>query len=133
MGFFPPSISTFHILSICWCSYFFGTGFVIGPCFRFDAKTCITCNSAASTAEHDTLAEAEQNAMVKVEEARVSATRSVESAILKRQRAQLLMQNADMSIYKAMVALRIAEAARFTESSEVQLLNFLIDDVSVLS
>ncbi|XWS56326.1 hypothetical protein CRYUN_Cryun09bG0076200 [Craigia yunnanensis] len=85
----------------------------------------------ALAAEHDALAE--QNAMVKVEEARVSATRSVESAILKRQRAQLLMQNADMATYKAMMALRIAEAARFTESSEVQLLNFLIDDVSVLS
>ncbi|XVE75535.1 hypothetical protein DITRI_Ditri12bG0101400 [Diplodiscus trichospermus] len=70
----------------------------------------------ALAAEHDVLAE--QNAMVKVEEARVSAARSVESAILKRQQAQLLMQNADMTTYKAMMALRIAEAALFTESSE---------------
>ncbi|XP_022765559.1 uncharacterized protein LOC111310397 [Durio zibethinus] len=70
----------------------------------------------ALAAEHDAMAE--QNAMVKVEEARVSANISVESAILKRQRAQLLMQNADMATYKAMMALRIAEAALVTESSE---------------
>ena len=113
------------------CSYFFDTGFVVGSYFRFVAKTRITCNCAAFSAEHDSLAE--QKDMVKVEKASLSATRSVESAILKRKRAQLLMQNADMATYKAMMALRIAEAARFTESSEVQLLNFLIDDVSVLS
>ncbi|XWS75283.1 hypothetical protein CRYUN_Cryun01aG0073000 [Craigia yunnanensis] len=88
----------------------------VGPCFRFVAKTCVNYNRAALAAEHDALTE--QNAMVKVEEARVSATRSVESAILKRQQAQLLMQNADMTAYKAMIALRIAEAARFTESSD---------------
>ncbi|KAL4339607.1 hypothetical protein GQ457_08G011360 [Hibiscus cannabinus] len=67
---------------------------------------------------------AEHDAMAKVEEARVSATRSVESAILKRQRAQLLMQNADMAAYKAMIALRIAEAALFTESSDVAVAHF---------
>ena len=95
---------------------------VVGPCFRFVAKTCVICNCPALTTEHDALTE--QNAMVKIEEARVSATRSVESAILKRQRAQLLMQNADMSIYKAMMALRIAEAARFTESSDCAVAQF---------
>ena len=62
--------------------------------------------------------------MVKIEETRVSATRSVESAILIRQRAQLLMQNADMATYKAMMALRIAEAARFTESSDCAVAQF---------
>ncbi|GMJ11981.1 hypothetical protein like AT5G04670 [Hibiscus trionum] len=62
---------------------------------------------------------AEQIAMAKAEEAGASATRSVESAILKRQLAQLLMQNADMATYKAMMALRIAEAAQFTTSSYV--------------
>ncbi|OMO58783.1 hypothetical protein COLO4_34385 [Corchorus olitorius] len=70
----------------------------------------------ALAAEHDALAE--QNAMLKVEEARVSASRSVESAIAKRRRAQLLMENADMATYKAMMALRIAEAAQFIEFSD---------------
>ncbi|OMO99137.1 hypothetical protein CCACVL1_03911 [Corchorus capsularis] len=70
----------------------------------------------ALAAEHDALAE--QNAMLKVEEARVSASRSVESAIAKRRRAQLLMENADMATYKAMMALGIAEAAQFTEFSD---------------
>ncbi|KAG4162517.1 hypothetical protein ERO13_D01G119300v2 [Gossypium hirsutum] len=68
-------------------------------------------------AEHHPLGE--ENAMVKVEEARASAARSVELAILKRQQAQLLMQNADMATYKAVMALRIAEAARFIKSSDV--------------
>lgn len=68
-------------------------------------------------AELDALGE--ENAMVKVEEARASAARSVELAILKRQQAQLLMQNADMATYKAAMALRIAEATRFTKSSDV--------------
>lgn len=77
-------------------------------------------------AENDVLAE--QNDMVKVEEARISAARSVELAILKRQQAQLLMQNADMATYKATMALRIVEAARFTESSEGAVSQFLIDD-----
>lgn len=69
--------------------------------------------------EHDFLMEL--NGLVKVEEvkeARISATRYFESAILKRQHAELLMQNADMAVYKAMMALRIAEAARFTEASD---------------
>lgn len=71
----------------------------------------------AMAAEHHPLGE--ENAMVKVEEARASAARSVELAILKRQQAQLLMQNADMATYKAVMALRIAEAARFIKSSDV--------------
>ncbi|XVF82775.1 hypothetical protein PTKIN_Ptkin16aG0076600 [Pterospermum kingtungense] len=68
----------------------------------------------ALDAEHDSFTK--QNTVIKVEEARMSATRYLESAILKRQEAQLLMQNADMDAYKAIMALRIAEAARFTES-----------------
>ncbi|TYH87992.1 hypothetical protein ES332_D01G156400v1 [Gossypium tomentosum] len=71
----------------------------------------------AMAAEHHPLGE--ENAMVKVEEARASAARSVELAILKRQQAQLLMQNADMATYKAVMAPRIAEAARFIKSSDV--------------
>ncbi|GKU91582.1 hypothetical protein SLEP1_g5438 [Rubroshorea leprosula] len=53
----------------------------------------------------------EQNALQQVEQTRVSANRSMESAVEKRRRVQLLMENANMATYKAMVALRIAEAA----------------------
>ncbi|XP_068343430.1 uncharacterized protein [Pyrus communis] len=53
----------------------------------------------------------EQNDVVKVEEAKDAAERSVEFAIRKRQRAQLLIQNADLVTYKATMAFRIAEAA----------------------
>ncbi|GLT75338.1 hypothetical protein SLA2020_470700 [Shorea laevis] len=63
-------------------------------------------------------AAAEQKALRRVEATRVSAHRSVGSALEKRQRAQLLMENADMATYKAMVALRIAEAARVAEPLE---------------
>ncbi|XVE83827.1 hypothetical protein DITRI_Ditri16bG0118700 [Diplodiscus trichospermus] len=67
--------------------------------------------------------------MDKVEEASVSTTRSVESAILKRQQAQLLMQNADMAAYKAMMALRIVEAAQFAESSDDAVAQFFINEM----
>ncbi|GLT88771.1 hypothetical protein SLE2022_067820 [Rubroshorea leprosula] len=60
----------------------------------------------------------EQNALQQVEQARVSANRSMESAVEKRQRVQLLMENANMATYKAMVALRIAEAARVVVFSD---------------
>ncbi|KAM2065036.1 hypothetical protein EV1_027842 [Malus domestica] len=53
----------------------------------------------------------EQNDVVRVEEAKDAAERSVEFAIRKRQRAQLVMQNADLVTYKATMAFRIAEAA----------------------
>ncbi|XVF23380.1 hypothetical protein REPUB_Repub13aG0033500 [Reevesia pubescens] len=86
---------------------------------------------ALAAEQHDALAE--QNVMIKVEEVRVSATRSIESAILKRQLAQLLMQNADMATYKAIMALRIAGAAGFTESSEGAIAHLLIDEMSVPS
>ncbi|GLT93305.1 hypothetical protein SLE2022_111040 [Rubroshorea leprosula] len=71
----------------------------------------------AMATEQDAAAE-EQNALRNVEAAKVSANRSVESASKKRKRAQLLMENASMSTYKAMMALRIAEAARVAESSD---------------
>ncbi|KAK8671521.1 hypothetical protein V6N13_038115 [Hibiscus sabdariffa] len=82
----------------------------------------------AMAIEHDALEE--EDAMVKVEEARAAAAVSIETAILKRQRAQLLMQNADMATYKAMMALRIAEAASHTESpSEDAVGHVLVDEV----
>ena len=67
----------------------------------------------------------EQNAKLKVEEARISAKRSVESAVRKRRRAQLLMNNADLATFKAAVALRIAEGAAVTVSPAVVADHFL--------
>ncbi|GAB4836304.1 hypothetical protein Ancab_001219 [Ancistrocladus abbreviatus] len=58
----------------------------------------------------------EQTAMLKVQEARASAKRSTELAIIKRQRAQFLMGNADLAMYRAAVALSIADAAQVAES-----------------
>lgn len=60
----------------------------------------------------------EQNAMIKVEEAKASVNRHVELSIVKRQRAQLLMENADLATYKATMALRIADAAQISESPD---------------
>ena len=59
------------------------------------------------------------NSMHKIEEAENSVKRSLEAAILKRRRAQLLMKNADLATYKAAMALKIAEAALFAGSSDV--------------
>lgn len=67
----------------------------------------------------------EQNAMLRVEEAKASAKRSLEAAVLKRQRAQLLMQNADLATYKATMAMRIAEAAQVGESADAAADHFL--------
>lgn len=67
-------------------------------------------------AEQDALQE--QNAIHKVEEAKAEADRSVELAIRKRKRAQLLMQNADLVTYKATMAFRIAEAAQVLGSPD---------------
>lgn len=53
----------------------------------------------------------EQNSVVKVQEANDAARRSEGMAVLKRQRAQLLMETADLATYKATMALRIADAA----------------------
>lgn len=67
-------------------------------------------------AEQDALEE--KNAMLKVQEANASASKSVEFAIHKRKRAQFLMENADLATYRAMMAIRIAEAARVAESPD---------------
>lgn len=60
-------------------------------------------------AEHN--AAEEQSAILRIHEAKASADKSVELAILKRQRAQFLMENADLAMYRATMALRIADAA----------------------
>lgn len=74
-------------------------------------------------AEQDALEE--KNVMLKVKEANASADRSVELAILKRRRAQFLMNNADLAAYRAVMALQIAEAARVAETSDATTSYFL--------
>ncbi|KAI3757152.1 hypothetical protein L6452_04686 [Arctium lappa] len=57
------------------------------------------------------------NATIKVEETERAAKRAEQAAIVKRERAQLLVENADLLTYKAMMALGIAEEARATSRS----------------
>ncbi|KAF5799038.1 putative enhancer of polycomb protein [Helianthus annuus] len=52
----------------------------------------------------------ESKAYIKVHEAQEAAKRSEEASIIKRQQAQALMEAADLAIYRATMALRIAEA-----------------------
>lgn len=63
----------------------------------------------AIVAERDALEQ--QNNVHKLQEAKSAVQRYEGLAMLKRQRAQMLMENADLATYKAMMALRIAEAA----------------------
>ncbi|CAA2998767.1 Hypothetical predicted protein [Olea europaea subsp. europaea] len=58
----------------------------------------------------------QQKNFFKVQEAKAAANRFEGFAILKRKRAQTLIENADLATYKAMMALRIAETAQITES-----------------
>ncbi|KAL3520862.1 hypothetical protein ACH5RR_019011 [Cinchona calisaya] len=60
----------------------------------------------------------QQNGVLKVEEAKAAANRSEGLAVLKRQRAQQLMENADLATYKATMALKIAELAQMAESTD---------------
>ncbi|OVA03611.1 Enhancer of polycomb-like [Macleaya cordata] len=55
----------------------------------------------------------------RVEEATESASQSLQLAVLKRNRAQTLMDNADLAAYWATMAVRIAEAAQVAESTEL--------------
>lgn len=80
----------------------------------------------AMAAERNTAEE--QNAMHKVEEAKALANRSVELAVQRRQRAQLLMNNADLATYRATMALRIAEWALVCESSDAAAVTHLLLD-----
>ncbi|KAK6137735.1 hypothetical protein DH2020_028519 [Rehmannia glutinosa] len=68
----------------------------------------------AIAAERDALEQ--QNNVHKLQEAKAAADRFEGLAILKRQKAQMLMANADLATYKAIMALRIAEAAQNTEA-----------------
>lgn len=59
----------------------------------------------------------EQN-LHKLQEAKAAAERSEDLAIQKRQRAQMLMENADLATYKALMALRIAETGQIPQNLE---------------
>ncbi|KAG2242556.1 hypothetical protein Bca52824_095600 [Brassica carinata] len=59
----------------------------------------------------------EQNVFLRVKEAKALADTSMEIAMSKRRRAQVLAENADLAVYKAMVSRRIAQAMKVAESS----------------
>ncbi|KAL3650060.1 hypothetical protein CASFOL_006463 [Castilleja foliolosa] len=70
----------------------------------------------AIAAEQGTLEQ--QNNVQKLREAKADAGRFEGLAIIKRQKAQMLMANADLATYKALMALKIAEAAQIAEAPE---------------
>lgn len=57
-----------------------------------------------------TEAEEAENVSAKVQETEEAANRAAQAAIMKRERAQVLMEVADLLAYKASIALKIAEA-----------------------
>ncbi|XP_057784555.1 uncharacterized protein LOC131001923 [Salvia miltiorrhiza] len=70
----------------------------------------------AIAAERDALEQ--KNNVHKLQEAKAAANKYEGLATQKRHRAQMLMENADLATYKAMMALRIAEAAQVDEAPE---------------
>ncbi|OIW01494.1 hypothetical protein TanjilG_19420 [Lupinus angustifolius] len=60
----------------------------------------------------------QKDAMLRIEEANASAKISMEVAIEKRKWAQSLAENADLSMYKAMMLIKIAEAVQASESAD---------------
>lgn len=83
------------------------------PLFVISNKIPCTALAAEQGAQQQ-----QQSAILKVKEAKAAANRQEGLAVIKRQKAQQLMENADLATYKAMMALRIAEAARIAESTE---------------
>ncbi|PIA39229.1 hypothetical protein AQUCO_02700424v1 [Aquilegia coerulea] len=61
-------------------------------------------------------AEQEELALKRVQDAQAKAKESLASAVLKRKRAQALMDNADLATYLAAMALKIAESVEVYES-----------------
>jgi len=59
----------------------------------------------------------EEAALQRVAQAERAAKQAVETAVRLRNRAQSLMANAELATYKSVMALRIAEAARISDSS----------------
>uniref|UniRef100_A0A1D1YL59 Enhancer of polycomb-like protein n=1 Tax=Anthurium amnicola TaxID=1678845 RepID=A0A1D1YL59_9ARAE len=64
-------------------------------------------------------AAARQDAICRLQEAEADVSRAVDVAIRLRSRAQVLMTNADLATYKSVMALRLAEAHRESESSDL--------------
>lgn len=90
--------------------------FFMHSVYRLDVELMTDGLCAAIVSRRDAVEE--QNAVQKYEEAKAAAERCMESAVSKRQRAQLLLENADLAAYKAVVALRIAEAIQASELPE---------------
>ncbi|EOA20007.1 hypothetical protein CARUB_v10000280mg [Capsella rubella] len=67
----------------------------------------------------------DQNDFLRMEEAKTLADTTMKAAIAKRMRAQVLAENADLAVYKATMALRIAEAIKAAGSGEVDTTVFL--------
>ncbi|CAH8306870.1 unnamed protein product [Eruca vesicaria subsp. sativa] len=59
----------------------------------------------------------EQNVVLRVKEAKALAYTSMEIAMFKRRRAQVLAENADLALYKAMMTRKIAQAMKVADSS----------------
>ncbi|XP_052184626.1 uncharacterized protein LOC127796506 [Diospyros lotus] len=76
-----------------------------GPSRRYKQPTFTPARAPEEVALED------ENALVKVQEAKTRVSRSEALAVVKRQRAQVLMDKADLATYKAAMALRFAESA----------------------
>lgn len=61
----------------------------------------------------------------RVQEAENAANRAVEFAIHLRNRAQMLMANAELAVYKSVMALRIAESMGASDAPD--LASFILD------
>ncbi|KAL6842303.1 hypothetical protein ACP4OV_027951 [Aristida adscensionis] len=73
---------------------------------------------------------AEEEPLQRVAQAEHAAKEATERAIRLRRRAQSLMANAELATYKSVMALRIAEAARISDSSR-DLVSTVLDDRGV--
>ncbi|CAH8324448.1 unnamed protein product [Eruca vesicaria subsp. sativa] len=78
---------------------------------------------AVKTAEQEALEE--QEAILRVEETKALAEATMEIAIARRRRAQVLGENADLAVFKATMALKIAEAKKVAEPIELSSKLFL--------
>lgn len=65
------------------------------------------------------LAGEDQEEIIKVRKAEERASRAINSAVRLRARAQLLMANADWATFKSVMASRLADAARASQSPDL--------------
>ncbi|KAI3947487.1 hypothetical protein MKX01_028392 [Papaver californicum] len=80
----------------------------------------------ATKASHEKL-ESENADILRVEQATKAACEKLEMALLKRQRAQTLMEYADLAVEWATMAMKIAQATRISGCSEVAAASYLDD------